>query len=143
MNIDKLMGQHVEILRQLDDLRRLSRAGIADNAQKLASGVIAMSSLIKLHLAAEERALYPALQRSGTPVLAQLGKRFQADMGPIATAFETFARSWNTPQRIRDDAEGFRRAANDTLRCLWERMRLENRDFYPQVQAAQMAATVG
>ncbi len=143
MNIDKLMGQHVAILHHVDDLRRLSRAGIADNAQKLASGVIAMTSLIKLHLAAEERALYPALQRSGTPALAQLGTRFQTDMGPIVKAFEVFARNWNTAQRIRDDAEGFRRAANDTMRCLWERVRLEDRDFYPQVQAAQMATTAG
>lgn len=140
MNIDKFMSQHVEILRQVDELRRLSRAGVAENAQAIASGVVAMSSLIKLHLATEERALYPALQRSADAALAQLGTRFQADMGPIAVAFESFARRWNTALNVRSDAEGFRRAANETLRCLWERVRLENRDFYPQVQAAKLHA---
>lgn len=138
MNIDKLKQQHVEILRHVDDLRRLSRAGVADNAQGIAGGVVAMSSLIKLHLAAEELALYPALQRSGNPMLAQLGARFQSDMRPIAAAFDAFARRWNTAQSIRADVDGFRRAANETLRCLWERMRLENRDFYPKVQTEQV-----
>lgn len=140
MNIDKLMNDHAEILRQVDSLRSLSRKGIAENATGLAKGVVGMSSLIKLHLAAEERALYPALKRSGDAALAQLGTRFQTDMGPIAVAFGAFAQHWNTAQSIRSDAEGFRRAANETLRCLFERVRLENRDFYPVVQAAQVQA---
>ncbi|ODU07780.1 MAG: hemerythrin [Rubrivivax sp. SCN 71-131] len=137
MNLEKFKEQHVQILRHVDDLRRLSRGGISDNAPGLAGGVVAMSSLIKLHLAAEELALYPALQRSGNSELAQLGARFQSDMRPIAAAFDAFARRWNTAQAIRADADGFRRAANETLRCLWERMRLENRDFYPKVETTR------
>jgi len=140
MNIDKFEQQHLAILRHIDNLRRLSRVGVDENARAIVGEVVAMSSIIKLHLAAEDRALYPALQRSGDAALASLGTRFQTGMAPIVEAFTAFAGRWNTEQRVRADAAGFRAAANETLRCLWERMRDEDRNFYPRVKAA--AATV-
>lgn len=136
MDIVKYKQQHVDIHHRIDELRQLCKAGVTENAPAIAGAVVAMSSLIKLHLAAEERALYPALQRSGNAAMAQLGARFQTDMGPIAAAFDAFARRWNTAQRIRDEGEAFRAAANETMRCLWERVRLEDRDFYPKVESA-------
>jgi hypothetical protein len=140
MNIDKFEQQHLEILRHIDTLRRYSRIGVSENAKAIAQEVIAMSSVIKLHLAAEDRALYPALKRSGDAMLASLGERFQTGMGPIAEAFTAFAGRWNTEQRVRADAEGFRQAANETLRCLWERMRDEDRNFYARIKAAAALA---
>lgn len=135
MNIDKFEQQHREILRHIDNLRRYSRCGVSENAKAIAQEVVAMSSVIKLHLAAEDRALYPALERSGDAALAQLSQRFKSGMGPIAEAFTVFAGRWNTEQRVRADAEGFRQGANETLRRLWERMRDEDLNFYPRIKS--------
>ncbi|HNM40887.1 MAG TPA: hemerythrin domain-containing protein, partial [Giesbergeria sp.] len=63
MNIDKFKHQHVDILGNIAALRRLAQAGVAHNATEIARLIVSMSSTIKLHLAVEDQALYPALQR--------------------------------------------------------------------------------
>lgn len=143
MNIDKFKHQHTDILARIDGLRALTRAGVAANAPALAQGIIGISSVIKLHLSVEDQALYPALQRSGDAALARLGQRFQTEMGPIAAAFDAFARRWNTAARLCADEAGFRRDANDVLRRVYERMKHEDHDFYPCIERVQEAASIG
>ena len=139
MNIDKFKHQHADIMSNISALRRLAQAGVAQNAADIARLIVSMSSTIKLHLAVEDQALYPALQRGDDAELARLGQRFQVEMGPIAAAFDQFARRWNTAQRLREDEAAFRAAANDVLRRVHERMRHEDRDFYPRVEAQHAA----
>ncbi len=141
MNIDKFKHQHVDILQRIAQLRTLTHAGVETNAQAIADGIIGFSSLIKLHLAVEDKALYPALQRSGDAELARMGQQYQQDMGPIAQAFDGFARRWNTAASLRSNPEGFRQDANTVLRRVYERMQRENREFYPRIEAAETAAT--
>lgn len=137
MNIDRFKREHVDILDQIAALRRLTHAGVAENASAIAQGIVAMSSTIRLHLAVEDRLLYPALQASGSEALAQLGKRFQDEMGEIASSYMAFARSWNTAERVAADPAGFRDDANVVLRSVYDRMRREDRDFYPRIEAAE------
>jgi hypothetical protein len=93
-----------------------------------------MSAVIKLHLAAEDRALYPVLEAANNRQLARLGRQFQAEMTSIAAAYNVFARQWNTAAQVRADPNGFRAQANQVLRTLYERMQRENHDFYPAVE---------
>ena len=123
------------ILSSIASLRSLAHAGVARNAAEIARLIVAMSSTIKLHLAVEDRALYPALQRGGNPELARLGLQYQQEMGAIARAYETFARRWNLPESVRRDEQGFRDDANQVLRMVHERMQRENHDFYPRIEA--------
>lgn len=135
MNIDKFKHQHTDILRSIRDLRQLAHAGIQENADRIASGIVSMSALIKLHLAVEDKALYPALQKIGNPELARLGQRYQQEMGDIAQQYDAFSRRWNHPQHVQQDSEGFRDDANRVLRIVFERMQRENLDFYPRIEA--------
>jgi len=135
MNIDRFKHEHVDILESIATLRRLTHAGIAGNAPQIAKGVVAMSSLIKLHLAVEDRVLYPALQHGPDANLARLGQRMQQEMGAIAQAYLAFARRWNTAEAVRADEVGFRADANAVLRQVYERMQRENHDFYPRIEA--------
>ena len=136
MNIDKFKHQHVSILGSIAALRRLAHAGVAHNATEIARLVVTMSSTIKLHLAVEDQALYPALQRGDNPELARMGQQYQTDMGPIAQAYEAFARRWNRADSVLHDEQAFRDDANRVLRMVHERMQRENRDFYPRIEAA-------
>jgi len=135
MNIDKFKHQHASILGSIDALRRLARAGVAQHAGDIAEHIVAMSSTIKLHLAVEDQALYPALQRERDAELARMGQRYQQEMGAIAKAYEGFSRRWNQANKLQADAEGFRRDANQVLRMVYERMQRENHDFYPRIEA--------
>ena len=79
MNIDKLKHQHQDIIGAISALRTLAQAGVAQNAADIARLVVSMSSTIKLHLAVEDQALYPALRRGGNPELARMGQQYQED----------------------------------------------------------------
>ncbi|MFD4839528.1 hemerythrin domain-containing protein [Achromobacter sp. NPDC058515] len=135
MNIDKFKQQHVDILQGIASLRRLAQAGVARNAAGIAQGIVSISATIKLHLAVEDRALYPAVARSRDLDLARKGREFQEEMDAIAAAYEAFARRWNNARSLELDEEGFRVDANTVLRRVHERMQRENRDLYPRIEA--------
>ena len=111
-------------------------AGVARNAARIAGLIVSMSSTIKLHLAVEDQALYPALQRGANAELARMGQQYQKDMGPIAQAYDAFAKRWNRPESVRRDEQSFRDDANRVLRMVFERMHREDRDFYPRIEGA-------
>lgn len=135
MNIDKFKQQHVEILSCISALRTLVKKGISNNADEIAGLIISMSSTIKLHLAVEDKILYPALQSANNASLARMGKRFQDEMTSIARAYLDFARKWNAASTLAKKPEEFRADANSVLRVLHDRMRKENTDFYPVIEA--------
>ncbi|WP_272971159.1 hemerythrin domain-containing protein [Comamonas terrigena] len=139
MQIDKFKHQHGDIKRRIAELRDLARAGADTHAEAIAQGIVAMSALIKLHLAVEDQVLHPALQADRQSDLARLARHYQSDMVPIAAAYDAFARRWNTSQRVREDAQGFRDDANLVLRKLHERMLREDREFYPQIEPQELA----
>ena len=137
MNLDRFKHQHIDILRSIATLRALAQAGVEGNASAIAQGIVAMSGTIKLHLAVEDQALYPALQRGGNAELARLGRQYQSEMASIASAYDAFARRWNTAENVRRNAEGFRNEANVVLRRVFERMQREDHDFYPRIEAQE------
>lgn len=134
MDMTRFETQHEAIQRGIDDLRRVCKQGIAENSAEIVRLLVSMSATIKLHLAGEDRMLYPAALRAGDAAVARLAQRYQDDMGPLAAEFEAFVRRWNTVQPLREQAETFRREANTVLRLLWERMQRENSEFYPRIK---------
>lgn len=92
MNIEKFRADHVSMLGSVNELRRLVHAGIADNAAAIASMVISISATIKLHLAAEDRVLYPSLKSSNNTQAIQIAEKYQTEMGTIAAAYREFSR---------------------------------------------------
>ena len=135
MNIDKFKHQHVEIISYISILRALTKSGIRENATEIARSIVSMSSTIRLHLAVEDKVLYPALQNADDAALASMGRQYQDEMTSIAAAYHDFARRWNTAATVSQNPEGFRSDANNVLKVLHDRMRRENTDFYPLIEA--------
>lgn len=140
MNIDKFKHQHREILTCIAELRELARGGIEAHARQIAGRIIAMSSLIKLHLAVEDRVLYPALQASGDQALMRMSQQYQGEMQGIARAYLAFAARWNTAASLTQQPEAFRSEANQVLKLLFERMKQEDSEFYPAIDALETRA---
>lgn len=134
MNIDKFKQQHLAILAAIDDLRQLARGGVAAQAQAIAGQIVAMSGLIKLHLAVEQRYLYPAAQASGMATVARMGRAYENEMHAIAGAYLEFAGRWNTPVRLEAEPDAFRSEANSVLHALYQRMRREDSELYPAIE---------
>ncbi|OWW20162.1 hemerythrin domain-containing protein [Noviherbaspirillum denitrificans] len=135
MNIDKFKHQHTQIFDCINTLRQHSLSGIIENARDIARTVVSMSSMIKLHLSVEDKVLYPALRSSKSETIARLGNQYQEDMKAIAQSYEEFARKWNTATNVAKDPEGFRTEANTVLKRLHTRIRQEDQNFYPAIEA--------
>lgn len=140
MNIDKFKGQHLDILDGIAGLRKLVHSGIAANAARISAQIIAMSGAIKLHLAVEDRVLYPALQACGHPTLARMSRLYQGEMAGIVDAYMAFAAKWNSAARLEQAPEQFRSEANAVLKVLFQRMRKEDHEFYPAIEAFDNAS---
>jgi hypothetical protein len=140
MNIDKFKHQHIDILSDIATLRKLVQSGIANAAPAIAARIVSMSGVIKLHLAVEDRVLYPSLEASGDPELARLSRQYQGEMEGIAASYLAFAAKWNTPRLLELQPEVFRTEANQVLKTLYERMKREDRVFYPAIEAASAIA---
>lgn len=136
MDIERFKQQHVEILDGIAGLRRYAHAGVREHAHEIAGLVSALSSTVKLHLAIEDRILYPSLQKGGDPQLAAMGHAYQEDMKGIASEYIAFSRRWSSAAALQAHAEAFRKEANAVLKTLYLRMCRENTEFYPAIEAA-------
>ncbi|GLQ49779.1 hemerythrin domain-containing protein [Dyella flava] len=131
MDIEKFKREHVDLLAAVTDLRELVQAGVQEHAEAIVHQLVTMSSVIKLHLAAEDRVLYPALINAADPRIAHTGKQFQEEMGDLAQAYTAFVSRWNLPAKISKDPQGFRSDANNVFKALHLRVQRENRELYP------------
>jgi hypothetical protein len=131
MNIDKFQRDHARINDSVTKLRELVRSGIPANAAAICTVLLDMNTVIKLHLAAEDRFLYPALSGSSEPNAAATARQFQDEMGGIAKVYGEFAGKWLSPDKIRNGAEAFRAEANAVFKALNERIQREERALYP------------
>lgn len=135
MNIDKFKHQHLDILSAIGELRELVQSGISEHAADIAQRIVAMSGIVKLHLAVEDRLLYPALEASGNKALAGMSQRYRSEMEGIAGSYLHFAAKWNTALHLSTEPDAFRQEANHVLKALYERMKREDREFYPAIEA--------
>lgn len=134
MNIDKFKQQHTNIFDGIRELRHYAQLGISEHAREIAKTIVAMSSVIKLHLAVEDTVLYPALRRSANAAVARMGVQYQSEMKTIAEHYDAFARRWNTAASVARDPAGFRAEANSVLKILHARICREDREFYPSIE---------
>lgn len=140
MNIDKFKHQHLDILGGIAALRTLVQAGIVEHAAAISQHIIGMSGMVKLHLAVEDNLLYPALESSGNSSLANMSKRYRDEMNGISGGYLEFASKWNSPRLLEEQPEVFREEANRVLKILYERMKKEDREFYPAIEASTVRA---
>jgi hypothetical protein len=63
VDIQQYRHEHRQILADIHALRTLAQAGVAGNTAQISRQLTDMASHIKMHLAVEDRVLYPTLVR--------------------------------------------------------------------------------
>ncbi|HLU79648.1 MAG TPA: hemerythrin domain-containing protein [Burkholderiaceae bacterium] len=134
MDIDRFKRQHVDILQRIRQLRILAHAGIPANAPRIAQGVADLGKVVTLHLAIEDRIMYPTVRQSADPELAAMGASYQEEMKGIANRYLRFTEQWSKADKVAAEPEAFRSAANSVLKDVFLRMQRENHEFYPAIE---------
>ncbi len=131
---DNFRKQHAEILSIARDINALLGDTISDadaaSARRLLSK---MHGQVALHLAMEDKSLYPTLMASSDPQLPQLAKRYQDEMGSLAETFESYMRKWPSNASITGQPAQFTVESKAVFNALSKRIHHENTILYKLV----------
>lgn len=126
------MEQHAEIMQLAGELERLLEPESLGAAPAPAHQVLSkLSGKLSVHLAAEDRLLYPQLMNCTDPATQSMSKRFLEEMGPISKAFRAYAVRWGMQRTIQSEPDAFITETKAILAAVAKRIRRENRELYP------------
>lgn len=101
------------------------------DAIPIARRLAKLNTLLQVHFAYEDMTLYPAMIGGADEQAACLARRFQDEMGALATRFELFARRWSSPITVAANFDEFRNEAAVIFTDLGARIERENDQLYP------------
>ncbi len=135
----ELSAEHAELDVLAERLiRQVTQPGGPDS--ELASIRWRLNHVLMVHLAKEDRHLYPQLQRCGEPRVQALATRFANEMGNLAEQYLAYTNEW-TAQKIAADQRGFSTATLSVMRALRQRILREERDLYPMISDGDRKAS--
>jgi hypothetical protein len=140
--IDNLTRQHRELVRTATemfgwlDATKLRTRGATDVHRALSS----LSGTLKVHLAMEDRSLYPHLVNHRDLQLRTLALRFLDERAALRDRYEEYKRRWPSATAIERDAGRFIDESRQILGMLWTRMKQEDDVLHPQIIRIYAAA---
>jgi hypothetical protein len=132
--IDNLTRQHRDLVKTATrmfgwlDADKLSH-GAASVYQEISS----LSGILKVHLAMEDRSLYPRLVQHRDAQLRTMAVRFLQERGQIRERFDVYKAEWHSPAAIERAPARFVDETRQILGLLWNRMKMEDDVFHPEI----------
>ena len=130
--------QHQELVQLVVEFSDyLNPEKIRGNKAKILEMLSILTSKINIHLAMEDRALYPRLIQSNDAQVAETASRFQNEMGAIKNIYGDYIARWSTGGNFLDSAENFISETQEIFRVLAQRIEKENETLYPLADKIQ------
>lgn len=124
--------KHKEIMDDATAILKLLEPGPgvkdADEVRKLLSF---LAGKLKVHLAAEDRFLYPMLLESNDAAVRKTAEAFVKEMGGIYGSFSDFLNRWPSGAAIREKDDIFSAEMKKMIQSLAERIHREDSELYP------------
>lgn len=131
---DNFRKQHADILATARDINALLTITMSSDDAATARRLLSkMHGQVSLHLAMEDKSLYPGMLLSPDPRLPQLARRYQDEMGSLAQTFEAYVRKWPTNTSIVADRAQFITESKAVFNALSKRIHHENTILYKLV----------
>ena len=127
----KFREQHVDILRLASELQKFGPEQLFRDAAAARSLLSRLLGRLSLHLAIEDRSLYPELKKSTDAKIASMGKRFETEMGGVADRMLAWGKHWSTPAAIQAQPDRFVAETAAIVATLKNRIHRENQELYP------------
>jgi hemerythrin-like domain-containing protein len=88
------------------------------------------SGKLKIHLAMEDKGLYPMLAHHADQSIRVMGESYSKEMATITDAFLKFSQEWLNQGAIEKDPSGFIAATRKIFGQLGKRIDRENKELY-------------
>lgn len=130
-----LSQQHAEILATVTAMRPLlaSRQTVAAGAAQLRQALMRLGGQLSVHLAMEDKGLYPKLRGHTDPAIASLAAQYETEMGGLKATFVAYSERWLRSAAIGDAPEVFLTETEALFAALGKRIDRENNELYALV----------
>lgn len=101
---------------------------------QLVKSIAKLAGLLSVHLAAEDKYLYPKLMGSSDENVKQCAKEFVEEMSGLADKFHTYSRNYNVVAKITSSPNKYLTDTKAILDALLVRVRKEEDILFPMVK---------
>jgi hypothetical protein len=105
----------------------------AEAAQPMRSELSKLAGVLNLHLAMEDKGLYPSLTESDDPKTRETARAFAEEMGSLAGAFTSYNDRW-TAVAISQEPDVFAHETRRIFTALAARIDREDNELYPLLE---------
>lgn len=129
-----LRKQHAEIVEAVRHIdAALDPKRLAGSAAEIRGRLSALMGKLSLHLAMEDNALYPSLEKHANAKVREIGVRFAREMAGVKPTVEAFAKKWSEAE-IAANAAAFCAETKQLFAVLGDRIKRENAELYPLLE---------
>lgn len=126
--------QHSEILQLAQELESLLTIEKLEGHEAAARSLLSrLAGKLNIHLAMEDKALYPALQQHAEERVRSLAKTYIDEMGGIAEEFARYMANWPSANSIKSAPGRFISETGQIFSALAKRIERENNELYPLI----------
>lgn len=128
---DNFRKQHAEILTIAREINPL----LSDTLTQAAAASILplmsrLAGVVTLHLAMEDKSLYPQMTAHAAPSVRAISQRYSDEMGSLAAAFGAYMTNWQTTPQMMADPAAFSADSKAVINALSKRIHLEDTELY-------------
>jgi hemerythrin-like domain-containing protein len=124
---------HTELIDLFHQVIDVPEAEIERSAGAISRVLSRLYGLLSVHLALEDRSLYPRMRNCSDASLRRMAQQYEVEMGNLKERFELFYHQWLQVSTIQAEPRAFSREAKQVIGSLLQRIEKENREFYPLV----------
>jgi hemerythrin-like domain-containing protein len=126
--------QHEELAESVHEIRvLLDPVELAKDAGIISGHLSILSGKLTVHLAMEDKGLYPRLVKHPNAAVRALAQRFMNEMGSIHDVVRQYFARWRDPVLIQRQSHKFVEETNGLLAALTQRIAREDHELYPMV----------
>ena len=132
MDVSDLRRQHQEILQLTETMSRmLTKEDLPTKALDVSLKLGELSGKISIHLANEDKVVYPILLGFPDDRVRATARRFVDEMGSLAGAFAGYKNKYLSATRIKANPVAFIEETKSISAALRKRIELEEKELYP------------
>jgi hypothetical protein len=132
--IDNLKRQHRDLTRvTMEIVPALDVAELAADAAPVRRNLAALTGILKIHMAMEDRSFYPFLLEHRDVELRRLASQFLAERDEIQQRYQRYIDRWSPPGAIEGCPSPFIEETRAILMELGTRMVQEDKEFHPLI----------
>jgi len=136
----KFRVQHGELLNVVKGIvQQLEADKLRADAKEARHLLSVLHGKLSVHLAMEDKSLYPRLLRHHDSEIRATTQRYMEEMGSLAGAFKAYIERWPTPSAIQADPETFITETGGVFEALGKRVQQENEELYVLADEQQAA----